>query len=377
MNSQSAARRYPHSFSIEQILAKPEMRSSDSFEGSAQDEAGRGGICGGVSRVSSPATSSCLEDNLDDGKSDIDLASDDGNGLGDDRKKRPRTAFSAAQIKALETEFERGKYLSVAKRTALAKQLQLTETQIKIWFQNRRTKWKRKYTSDVETLASHYYAQLGIGGLARPMVVGDRLWLFSQTPTGPTPIQSIMLNGSGSAAPMASAAAPGSPMRPYPTSGGMPPLPGPSVMESARNAILARGQPLNFALPFGVAKPPVGGVPSASYIPRCKSYASSYVDYAASLPPNEAYLQMKYASLPPETEGGSSNGLAELERVFGDANANFLQQRSTSASGVAASYGHDGLNQAQRSRRPTHSESECSDIDCELLDEDEEPPAAE
>jgi len=43
----------------------------------------------------------------------------------DDRKKRPRTAFSAAQIKALETEFERGKYLSVAKRTALAKQLQL------------------------------------------------------------------------------------------------------------------------------------------------------------------------------------------------------------------------------------------------------------
>ncbi|TMW45360.1 hypothetical protein DOY81_009560, partial [Sarcophaga bullata] len=65
----------------------------------------------------------------------------------DDRKKRPRTAFSASQIKALETEFERGKYLSVAKRTALAKQLHLTETQIKIWFQNRRTKWKRKYTA--------------------------------------------------------------------------------------------------------------------------------------------------------------------------------------------------------------------------------------
>lgn len=48
----------------------------------------------------------------------------------DDRKKRPRTAFSAAQIKALETEFERGKYLSVAKRTSLAKTLHLTETQV-------------------------------------------------------------------------------------------------------------------------------------------------------------------------------------------------------------------------------------------------------
>ncbi|XP_058122891.1 paired box protein Pax-6 [Anopheles ziemanni] len=113
----------------------------------------------------------------------------------DDRKKRPRTAFSAAQIKALETEFERGKYLSVAKRTALAKQLHLTETQIKIWFQNRRTKWKRKYTADVESLASHYYSQLGIGSFARPMVVGDRLWLFSQTPNGPTPVQSLLLNG--------------------------------------------------------------------------------------------------------------------------------------------------------------------------------------
>ncbi|KAH8254362.1 hypothetical protein KR032_009683 [Drosophila birchii] len=380
MNSQSAVRRYPHSFSIEQILAKPEMRTPSTFPDPVQDESGRGGMCD-VSRVSSPATSSCLEDTLDDGKSDNDMASDDGNALGDDRKKRPRTAFSAAQIKALETEFERGKYLSVAKRTALAKQLQLTETQIKIWFQNRRTKWKRKYTSDVETLASHYYAQLGIGGLARPMVVGDRLWLFSQTPTGPTPIQSIMLNGSGSAAPLPGASATASPMRPYGTPGGMPSLPGPSVMESARNAILARGQPLNFALPFGVAKPPTtgGGVPStAGYMPRLKSYGASYVDYVPAHPQNEAYLQLKYATLQPETETGSSNGLAELERVFGDANANFLQNRSTPASSHGAtSYGHDGLNQAQRSRRPTQSESECSDIDCEQLDEDEEAPTAE
>ncbi|XP_017149161.1 homeobox protein HMX3 [Drosophila miranda] len=379
MNSQSAARWYPHSFSIDQILAKPELRASNSFavigasQAASQDDSGGGSICD-ASRVSSPATSSCLEDTLDDGKSDIDIASDDGNALGDDRKKRPRTAFSAAQIKALETEFERGKYLSVAKRTALAKQLQLTETQIKIWFQNRRTKWKRKYTSDVETLASHYYAQLGIGGLARPMVVGDRLWLFSQTPAGPTPIQSIMLNGSGSAPPMAAAAPP---MRPYPPSGGMPPLPGPSVMESARNAILSRGQPLNFALPFGVSKSPAGGVPvsPSSYVPRCKSYAGGFMNYAPPHPQSEAYLQLKYATLTPETdtETGSTNGLAELERVFGDANANFLQHRSVPGTGAggATSYGHEALGQAQRSRRPTQSESECSDIDCEQLDEDE------
>ena len=48
----------------------------------------------------------------------------------EDRKKRPRTAFTAAQIKALENEFEKNKYLSVSKRMQLSKQLKLTETQV-------------------------------------------------------------------------------------------------------------------------------------------------------------------------------------------------------------------------------------------------------
>ncbi|KAK7871937.1 hypothetical protein R5R35_009739 [Gryllus longicercus] len=95
----------------------------------------------------------------------------------DERKKRPRTAFTAAQIKALEAEFERNKYLSVAKRLQLSRALRLTETQIKIWFQNRRTKWKRRYTGELELAAQRYCAAVGAAA-ARPIFVGDRLWFF-------------------------------------------------------------------------------------------------------------------------------------------------------------------------------------------------------
>ena len=58
------------------------------------------------------------------------LGDEDQSMSNEDRKKRPRTAFTAAQIKALENEFEKNKYLSVSKRMQLSKQLKLTETQV-------------------------------------------------------------------------------------------------------------------------------------------------------------------------------------------------------------------------------------------------------
>lgn len=47
-------------------------------------------------------------------------------------KKRPRTAFTPEQIKRLENEFQKNKYLSVGKRMELSKGLKLTETQVDI-----------------------------------------------------------------------------------------------------------------------------------------------------------------------------------------------------------------------------------------------------
>ncbi|KAH8381963.1 hypothetical protein KR009_001162 [Drosophila setifemur] len=60
------------------------------------------------------------------------------------RKKRSRAAFSHAQVFELERRFAQQRYLSGPERSEMAKSLRLTETQVKIWFQNRRYKTKRK-----------------------------------------------------------------------------------------------------------------------------------------------------------------------------------------------------------------------------------------
>lgn len=58
-------------------------------------------------------------------------------------KKRARTAYTSNQLLALEKEFNQQNYILRAKRHQLAKELNLCERQIKIWFQNRRMKKKK------------------------------------------------------------------------------------------------------------------------------------------------------------------------------------------------------------------------------------------
>ncbi|KAL4231517.1 Homeobox protein Nkx-3.2 [Mactra antiquata] len=70
------------------------------------------------------------------------------------RKKRSRAAFSHAQVFELERRFRHQRYLSGPERADLAGALKLTETQVKIWFQNRRYKTKRKQIQQEQALSN-------------------------------------------------------------------------------------------------------------------------------------------------------------------------------------------------------------------------------
>ncbi|KAL7071352.1 hypothetical protein ACQ4LE_009388 [Meloidogyne hapla] len=67
-------------------------------------------------------------------------------------ERKPRQAYTEHQLNTLELAFMEDKYLSVQTRVQLAVDLMLSETQIKTWFQNRRTKWKKQLTDSLRQI---------------------------------------------------------------------------------------------------------------------------------------------------------------------------------------------------------------------------------
>ncbi|XP_035254124.1 homeobox protein HMX2-like [Anguilla rostrata] len=104
-------------------------------------------------------------------------------------KKKTRTVFSRSQVYQLESTFDMKRYLSSSERACLASSLQLTETQVKTWFQNRRNKWKRQLSAELEAAnMAHASAQTLVG---MPLVFRDNSLLRVPVPRSiafPTPL---------------------------------------------------------------------------------------------------------------------------------------------------------------------------------------------
>lgn len=174
-------------------------------------------------------------------------------------------------------------------------------------------------------MASHYYSSLGIGGIARPIVVGDRLWLFTQpvTSTPPTPIQSMLLNNN------------------------MPPSP-------------QHYSPMITSRPF------------TSSLERSHSASSSRHDFNSNFVPKSIRPEFRFnrdhedfrfnkvllKSPPGETfnlSPHSSNGLADLESRFGQ-NSTILNTK----------------NNFQDAIKDDAKSSSSSDVDCEEIEINDE-----
>ncbi|XP_020614463.1 homeobox protein engrailed-2-A-like [Orbicella faveolata] len=66
------------------------------------------------------------------------------------KRQKQRPLFTPEQLHKLEEEFVNEKYISKSRRCKLALEISLTEAQVRTWFQNRRTRWRKEVHEEDE-----------------------------------------------------------------------------------------------------------------------------------------------------------------------------------------------------------------------------------